>query len=105
MARKLVNDTFDNVSWAELMFRTNVYIVGFGMGFSEIDIWWLLNKRARMIQEDKCISNTITYLYAEQFTNRTNHTAVFAAMEAFGIDDGALNPHKDYISSIFEWVK
>lgn len=29
---------------------TDVHIIGFGMDFSEIDIWWLLSKRARLMR-------------------------------------------------------
>ena len=41
------------ISWIDLMFTTDVYIVGFGMDFSEQDIWWILNKRQRFIKEGK----------------------------------------------------
>lgn len=36
--------------WADLFFLTDVHIIGFGMDFSEIDIWWLLTKRARLMR-------------------------------------------------------
>lgn len=102
---KCSSGKFDHISWAELMFRTNVYIVGFGMKLSEIDVWWVLNKRARMIQEKDKVHNRITYLYAEQYTDKEENADVFAAMQAFGIKEGTLNSETDYISSIFEWVK
>lgn len=54
---------FDNISWIELFFKTNVYITGFGLDYSEIDIWWLLNKRARFIRDGIPINNKIVYLY------------------------------------------
>ena len=50
------------ISWIDLMFTTDVYIVGFGMGFSEQDIWWILNKGQRFIKEGKINSeNKIFY--------------------------------------------
>ena len=50
------------ISWIDLMFTTDVYIVGFGMDFSEQDIWWILNKRQRFIKEGKINSeNKIFY--------------------------------------------
>lgn len=49
MIEKCEKQKFDNLSWAELFFTTNVYIVGLGMDFSEIDIWWLLNKHASVL--------------------------------------------------------
>lgn len=38
---------FDQSSWIELFFNSNVYVIGLGLDFSEIDLWWILNKRAR----------------------------------------------------------
>ena len=50
------------ISWIDLMFTTDIYIVGFGMDFSEQDIWWILNKRQRFIKEGKINSeNKIFY--------------------------------------------
>lgn len=55
-------ESFDNYSWIELFFNTDVHIIGFGLDYSEIDIWWLLNKRARLMKELKGkINNRITY--------------------------------------------
>ena len=40
----------DIVCWIDTFFMTDVHILGFGMDFSEIDFWWILNKRARLMQ-------------------------------------------------------
>lgn len=34
-------------SWLDYFVFGNVYIVGFGMGFGEMDLWWLLNRKKR----------------------------------------------------------
>lgn len=39
---------FDQSSWIELFFNSDVHIIGLGLDFSEIDLWWVLNKRARL---------------------------------------------------------
>jgi hypothetical protein len=57
---KLEKNEFDGYSWLELFFSSNVHIAGFGLDFSEIDLWWILNKRARL-QELSLIKNKITY--------------------------------------------
>lgn len=36
--------------WPELLFTSNVAIVGFCLDYSEIDIWWLLAMRAALFQ-------------------------------------------------------
>lgn len=57
---KIENNSFDEISWIELFFNTDVHIFGFGFDFNETDLWWILNKRARMSKDIK-MSNTITY--------------------------------------------
>lgn len=48
---KLTNYSFwDCKSWVELFFKSNVYIIGSGLDYSEIDLWWILDKRARMFK-------------------------------------------------------
>lgn len=59
---------FDSISWVELFFSHDIHIIGFSLDFSEIDIWWLLNKRARMLHDkDYPIHNKIYY-----YTNEEN---------------------------------
>lgn len=48
---KLLENDFDGVSWIELFFTTNVHIIGFGIDYSELDLWWILTKRARMMRD------------------------------------------------------
>lgn len=71
MKFKIENNKFDNISWIELFFNTNVYIACFGMAFSEIDLWWILNKRCRLKKEGVPIKNKIYYLYSKYDTGET----------------------------------
>ncbi len=34
-------------SWIDAFITGDVYILGFGLDFSEIDLWWLINRKAR----------------------------------------------------------
>lgn len=110
---KCKEQRFDHLAWAELFFRTNIYIVGFGLNFSEIDIWWLLNKRARLMIDIPQIRNTITYLYNEEFetpaqTSKSEkvkeNKARFAALEAFQVAYIPIKSDSSYINNIFESI-
>lgn len=46
-------------TWAELFFNTNIYIVGLGLSSDELDIWWLLVRRAQLLA-DRDIGGKIT---------------------------------------------
>lgn len=102
MKKKCEEQMYDGISWIELFFCTNLYIAGFGMDFSEIDIWWLLNKRARFLLEVPEIKNSITYLYNKKHESEAEKAAIFAALRAFQVSYSSIKPGKDYINSIFE---
>lgn len=104
MKEKCATQKFDDLSWAELFFRTNVYIVGFGMDFSEIDIWWLLNKRARFKLEIPEINNTITYLYNEEFETPETKREIFAALRAFDVAYRPICSDSQYLVRIFSAI-
>ena len=60
MTEKLNESIFDQVSWVELFFNSNVHILGLSLDYSETDLRWVLNKRARLMQRSK-IQNKIFY--------------------------------------------
>jgi hypothetical protein len=60
MHKKLNNGSYCFTSWIDLFFSSNIHIIGFSLDYSEIDIWWLLNKRARFAAEGN-VSNRIFF--------------------------------------------
>jgi len=53
----------DIYSWIDLFFTSNIYIIGLGLYYEEIDLWWILTIRKRLIQKlgRENISNNIVY--------------------------------------------
>ncbi len=41
------HDAIETESWVEAFLYGDIYCVGFGFGLSELDMWWLLNRKAR----------------------------------------------------------
>lgn len=41
---------WDGTSWVELFFRHDVHILGLSLDYSETDLWWVLNRRARVMK-------------------------------------------------------
>ena len=50
-------------TWIDLFFRTNVYIIGFGLGYEEIDLWYILTIRKRLKRQNNGIINNHIYYY------------------------------------------
>lgn len=98
-------------SWIELFFTTNVHIIGFGLDYSETDIWWILNKRARLRKEnlkDK-IKNKIYFYCAE--SEKEEDIQKQKLLESFDVTveqiDTKRNPHlreSDYLRIIQKYL-
>lgn len=52
---RFTNTPYDDTikSWIDLFFTSNIHIIGYSMSFDEIDLWWLLDKRKRLIWEKR----------------------------------------------------
>ena len=66
MVDKIQRNEFCHTSWIDLFFSSNVHIIGLSLDYSETDIWWLLNKRARFVV-DGIVKNKI-YFYTDNIT-------------------------------------
>ncbi len=64
MRVKLENNRFCCTSWVDLFFSSNVHIVGFSLDYSETDLWWVLNKRARF-STDNLVKNNVFFYVSE----------------------------------------
>lgn len=102
--QKCEKQKFDNLSWAELFFYTNVYIVGFGLDFSEIDIWWLLNKHIRIKREVPQVQNNIYYIFNNQYDNKEEKKEIYEALEAFQVECQGIDSNENYITNIFRII-
>ncbi|RZI25128.1 SIR2 family protein [Pseudomonas orientalis] len=79
MRDKLRDQEFCHASWIDLFFSSDVHMIGFGMDYSETDLWWLLNKRARFAAE-KLVKNEI-YFYSNYLDNEK-----IGLLESFGVN-------------------
>ena len=62
ITKRLEDGIKEVLSWIDLFFSSDVHIIGQGLDYAEMDLWWILNKRRRIKQKDaKLISNRIVY--------------------------------------------
>ncbi len=59
-------------SWVDIFLRDDVYILGLGLDFGEIDLWWLSSYRNRLILEDKIPANKIVYIKSKKIETFNN---------------------------------
>lgn len=79
-------------TWVEWLFSANVAIIGLGLDFEEVDLWWLLSCRAALYNSSddlKKDSNRVTYYDVEledDSNSRINKRRVRnKALEGFGV--------------------
>ena len=75
------------------------------MDFSEIDIWWLLNKHSRIKREVPKVENNIFYLYNSIYDDKTKKGDIFEALDAFDVVCQDIKSDENYIRNIFERIK
>ena len=49
--------------WVDLFFASHLHIIGLSLDYSEIDIWWALDKRQRLIEMGKLKTNNEIHYY------------------------------------------
>ena len=63
MENKLQNNNSKILSWIDLFFSSDIHILGFGIGYEELDLWYVLMKRKELqitAGKDK-VANKIIY--------------------------------------------
>lgn len=66
---RIEKGTVSYLSWLDLFFTKDIYILGLGLDFIEVDLWWLLTYRARQLQSKrkKHIKNKIYYFTPSKY--------------------------------------
>lgn len=72
------------ISWIDAFFFTNLHVIGITLDFSEIDIWWLLSRRARLLKS-KLITNKIYYYPTFPISEIHFHLPKLRLLERLGV--------------------
>lgn len=71
--QRLKEGISDPIAWVDLFFISDVHIIGLGLNYDEMDLWWVLNKRRRIKWEDpKLVKNKIFYYQVGKLTDSQN---------------------------------
>lgn len=95
----LQNKEDREINWVDFFTTTNVHIIGFGFGYEERDLWYVLTYRMRRIREGECFDNKIFY-YAikdKHYDQAKNKLLEAAGVEVVDIDFDTIT--EDYNSS------
>lgn len=76
-------------TWPELLFTNDVAIVGLGLDYSEIDLWWLLAQRAAVFAPCRHLSeyeNRIMYYYFDLDADSRQFESKVGALKSLGVE-------------------
>ena len=73
------------VSWIDAFFFANLHIIGITIDFSEIDIWWLLSRRARLLK-NRLVTNKIYYYTTFPLSKIHQHLPKLRLLERMGVE-------------------
>ncbi len=76
-------------SWTDFFILGDVYVLGFGFGLSEVDLWWLLNRKQRERAE-----HGKTYFYELRSEKQREKTELLKLMDAEVLDLGFSDTEK-----------
>ena len=68
----LGTNKFDGRSWIELFFNSDIHFIGFGLPYDEIDLWWLLCRRSRLMREYSSYNIINKIFVHDTIANKTN---------------------------------
>ena len=83
MRNKLLTGNFDNYSWIEQFFKSNIHIIGLKLDYSETDIYWILNKRLRLYKE---LNNKISVRNKVIYYTNDDNSHKTSLLKSFGVD-------------------
>ena len=89
-------------SWIDSFILGNVYIMGFGMDMSEMDVWWLINRKK---QEKASTGKTVFYCTEPSEPSSKNEMIRIMLLEAYGVNVKVYphdNDYKSFYYRIFE---
>lgn len=82
-------------SWLDVFLRDDIHIVGLGLDYTEIDLWWALTYKARKKAQGFPVGKTI---YHDWFTGEVEEPALAkrSLLKALSVDVRAKNCHGDF---------
>ena len=72
-------------SWIDIFLRDEIHIVGFRFGFDEIDLWWLLSYRNRLILEKNKECGDIYYYFFDRGKDNNKEKSKLDMLEILGV--------------------
>ena len=98
-------ETENRQSWINLFLMTDIHIVGYGFGYEETDIWYVLTHRKRLMRQvNTKIHNHIIYYVIDKYAD-VDKNELLKAMDVEVVIIPSQNTDKETNIKLFEEMK
>lgn len=111
MKDKVLQDNTNILSWIDLFFFSDIHILGLGLGYEELDLWYVIMKRRKMQLElgQKHINNHLFY-YENVIGKGKKELMKLYGLEIISTDvkpkDNDFTPvYESFIEKMHEYIK
>ncbi|WP_269845124.1 SIR2 family protein [Geothermobacter hydrogeniphilus] len=84
LIKRLKRGDYSITSWIDLFFSHDIHILGLGLDFVEIHLWWLLTYRARVLNGHKLSRRNKIYYYYPRSREKDDKTKL-RFLKAYGV--------------------
>lgn len=98
----------EEYSWLNVMLTSDVYILGFGLGYEEIDLWYFLVSRKRLYHDKKEAANRIVFYAIEDKSYDIGKIKMLEALDVEVVTipfDWSSDAYKNAYNDIYNQVK
>ena len=74
-------------SWIDIFLRDDIHIVGFGLKFEEVDLWWLISYRNRRMIEKDMQCGKLYYYYFDKGNDDDEGKAKLDMLKILGVEN------------------
>lgn len=103
-------DHHEPFSWVDLFLHDDVHILGFGLDYTEIGIWWLITYKARLRAKDHRGPNGIAmgsthYYYIYPGTISARDEGRLEMLRGMGVCVEGLNAQPEYLAGVVAYER
>jgi hypothetical protein len=84
-----------NYSWIDVFLRDDIHIVGFGLEYIEIDLWWLIYYKADLEKRKKNVGKTLYYRFTKEKSS-LDELGKLDLLKALGVEVHEINVKDGY---------
>ena len=94
----------EDYSWLDIFLRDDIYIYGFSMDYTEIELWWLLSFKERLRMKGKPVGKTVFFYFPGEESNTKKEIGKRAILDSYGVHIIGLDGN-NHIKAFYDFLE